>query len=153
QVFDGYDQCKEIPAGMHPDPNKKGCPLPDRDKDLVPDAVDACPDKPGAPSLDPKKNGCPGLVETKEGQIVILKQVFFATNKDTILKKSFPVLDAVAVALKQLPQIKKIAIEGHTDNKGKPELNRDLSDRRAKSVLKYLVDKGVEAGGSRPRAT
>ncbi|MFO0576363.1 MAG: OmpA family protein [Polyangia bacterium] len=145
-VFDGYDQCKDVPAGLNPDPNKKGCPLPDRDRDLVPDPTDACPDKPGAPNPDPKKNGCPGLVETREGQIVILKQVFFATNKDTILKKSFPVLDAVASALRQLPQVKRVAIEGHTDDKGKPELNRDLSDRRAKAVMKYLVDKGVEPG-------
>lgn len=145
-VFDGSDQCKDVPAGMFPDPNKKGCPLSDRDHDFVPDTVDACPDQSGAPSVDPQKNGCPGLVKMTEGQIVILRQVFFATNKDAILKKSYPVLDAVVAVLKATPGLKKIAIEGHTDNKGKPELNRDLSDRRAKSVLKYLVEHGVEPG-------
>jgi len=145
-VYDAKDQCKDVPAGIFPDPAKPGCPLPDRDRDSVPDPVDACPDKPGAPSPDPKKNGCPGLVEMKNGQIVILRQVFFATGKDTILKKSYVVLDAVVGALKSVPAIKKVAIEGHTDNKGKPELNRELSDRRAKSVMKYLVDHGIEAG-------
>ena len=82
-----------------PTPIAQGCPLPDRDKDVVPDKTDACPDTPGAPSSDPKKNGCPGLVEVKSGMIVILQQVFFATDKDVILKKSFPVLDAVADVL------------------------------------------------------
>jgi outer membrane protein OmpA-like peptidoglycan-associated protein len=130
---------------MFPDSAKPGCPLPDRDHDLVPDPSDACPDKAGAPSIDPKKHGCPGLVETKNGMIVILQQVFFATGKDTILKKSFKVLDAVASVMKATPQIKKVVIEGHTDNKGKPELNRDLSERRAKSVLQYLIAHGVEA--------
>jgi OOP family OmpA-OmpF porin len=76
---------------------------------------------------------------------VILKQVFFATNKDTILKTSYPVLDAVATALKAFPHIKKVRVEGHTDNQGKADYNTDLSDRRAKSVMAYLIVKGVEA--------
>ncbi len=159
-IFDSVDQCPDVPAGLHPDPEKIGCPLPDRDHDGVPDAVDACPDKPGAPSPDPKKNGCPGLVEMKGGMIVILRQVFFATNKDIIQKQSFPVLQAVADTLKVVPTIKRVGIEGHTDNKGKPELNTDLSDRRAKSVMRWLVEHDIAAdrleakgyGPSRPIA-
>jgi OOP family OmpA-OmpF porin len=105
-VYDGKDQCKTVPSGMFPDTAKPGCPLPDRDRDFVPDPTDACPDQAGAPSTDPKKNGCPGIVEVKNGQIVILRQVFFATGKDVILKKSFPVLDAVVSVLKSTPQFK-----------------------------------------------
>jgi len=144
-VFDYEDKCPQVPAGTHPetDPAKLGCPKPDRDHDTVPDDVDACPDKAGAPSPDPKKNGCPGLVEVKNGVIVIFQPVFFATGKDTILKKSFPVLNAVADALKAEPEIKKIMIEGHTDNRGKASKNMELSDRRARSVLNYLVSHGI----------
>jgi outer membrane protein OmpA-like peptidoglycan-associated protein len=145
-VYDTYDQCPTVAAGLNPDPQKPGCPLPDRDHDQIPDATDACPDKPGSPSPDPKKNGCPGLVEVKSGQIIIKEQVFFATNKDVVLKKSFTLLDVVAHTLNTLPQIKRVMIEGHTDNQGKPELNTDLSDRRAKSVMRYLISKGVAAG-------
>ena len=144
-VFDYEDKCPTVPAGVHPetDPAKLGCPKPDRDHDTVPDDVDACPDKPGAPSPDPKKNGCPGLIEVRNGVIVIFQPVFFATNKDRILAKSFPVLNAVADALKAEPEIKKVMIEGHTDNRGKASRNMELSDRRARSVLAYLVNKGV----------
>jgi OmpA-OmpF porin, OOP family len=144
-VFDYEDKCPQVPAGVHPetDPTKLGCPKPDRDHDTVPDDVDACPDKPGAPSPDPKKNGCPGLVEVRNGVIVIFQPVFFATNKDTILKKSFPVLNAVADALKAEPEIRKIMIEGHTDNKGKASKNMELSDRRARSVMNYMINKGI----------
>jgi outer membrane protein OmpA-like peptidoglycan-associated protein len=144
-VFDGQDQCKDVPAGMFPDDKKPGCPQADRDGDFVPDGVDACPDQKGAPSVDAKKNGCPGLVEVRSGQIVILRQIFFAKNKDKIEKKSFPILDAVVATLKTMPQVKKVAVEGHTDNKGKPERNRELSEQRAKSVVAYLVAHGVEA--------
>jgi hypothetical protein len=72
--------------------------------------------------------------------------VFFATNKDVILQKSFPVLQSVADALKVTKDIKKVAIEGHTDDRGKADYNRALSDRRAKSVLKWLTTTGgIEA--------
>ena len=142
-IFDSEDECPTVPMGAHPDPMKVGCPLPDRDHDTVPDALDACPDKFGAPSPDPKKNGCPGLVQVKGGQIVILQQVFFATDKDVILPKSFPLLIAVADVLLAQPEIKRVAVEGHTDNQGKPEHNLDLSDRRAKSVVKFLIKKGI----------
>lgn len=141
--FDYEDECPQVPAGAHPDPAHKGCPKPDRDHDTVPDDVDACPDKPGAPNPDPKKNGCPGLVEVKNGVIVIFQPVFFATGKDKILAKSYPVLNAVADALKAEPEIKKIMIEGHTDNVGKASKNMELSDRRARSVLTYLVQHGI----------
>jgi OmpA-OmpF porin, OOP family len=144
-IFDYEDKCPNVPAGTHPetDPAKLGCPKPDRDHDTVPDDVDACPDKPGAPSSDPKKNGCPGLIEVKNGVIVIFQPVFFATNKDKILAKSFPVLNAVADALKVEPEIKKVMIEGHTDNKGKASRNMELSDRRARSVMTYLIERGI----------
>jgi outer membrane protein OmpA-like peptidoglycan-associated protein len=142
-VYDFEDQCPEVPAGLKPDPQKKGCPLPDRDHDTVIDSEDACPDQPGAPNPDPKKNGCPGLVAVESGKITILQPVFFATNKDTILKKSHPLLTSLADALKASPQLKKIRIEGYSDDRGKRDYNVELSDRRARSVMKWLVEHGV----------
>ncbi|HEX2572128.1 MAG TPA: OmpA family protein [Polyangia bacterium] len=143
KVTDDVDQCLTVPAGLHPDPDKPGCPLPDRDEDSVVDKEDACPDQPGAPDPNPKKNGCPGLVQIKGGAIRILKPVYFATNKDVILSRSFPVLQAVANVLIAQPEIRRISIEGHTDNRGKPTWNRELSDRRAKSVQRWLIAHGI----------
>ncbi len=141
-VFDYQDRCPEVPQGARPDPNQPGCPLPDRDQDTVADSVDACPDKAGAPHPDPKKNGCPGLVEVKGGQLIIVQPVFFATNRDVILQKSYPVLQSVADALIATPQIRKLSIQGHTDDRGKRDYNVDLSARRARSVLSWLVTNG-----------
>ncbi len=159
-VLDSADLCPQAPAGLLPDPARRGCPLPDRDHDQVPDRLDSCPDQPGAPALDPKRNGCPGLVTVQADRIAILKPVFFAANKDVILKKSYPVLDAVAAALRQLPQLPQIVVQGHTDNRGKAERNTALSAQRARSVASYLVAKGIAAarltaegfGPSRPVA-
>jgi outer membrane protein OmpA-like peptidoglycan-associated protein len=146
---DGYvnhaDNCPKEPPGPHPDPARPGCPKSDRDRDTVPDDVDACPDEPGAPHDDPKLNGCPGLVRVDESQIAINKPVFFATDKATILKKSFPVLRAVAAALRATPAITSLSIEGHTDDRGSDAYNMDLSTRRAESVRKFLIAEGIEA--------
>jgi outer membrane protein OmpA-like peptidoglycan-associated protein len=141
-VLDPLDQCPDIHKGMKPDPGRSGCPAPDRDGDNVPDSEDACPDKPGAPHPDAKKNGCPGLVSVKGGKLIIVQPVFFATNRDIILQKSVPVLQSVADALKGAPEIKRVAIEGHTDDRGTHDYNVDLSDRRAKSVMKWLIERG-----------
>lgn len=142
-AYDYEDLCVDVPAGHKPDPQKKGCPLGDRDHDTVVDPEDACPDQPGAPSADPKKNGCPGMVQVRDGKIAILQPVFFATNKDVILKKSFPLLQSMADALKASPQIRKVLIEGHSDDRGKREYNIELSGRRAQSVKRWLVENGV----------
>ncbi|UQA55877.1 OmpA family protein [Polyangium aurulentum] len=122
-----------------------GCPEPDNDKDTVVDLDDQCPMEPGVVGGD--KPGCPkkpSNVIVTEKEIKIMQQVHFEFNKDKIRPESFPILDEVASVLKDNPKI-RIEIQGHTDNKGSAKLNKDLSERRAASVLKYLVSKGIDA--------
>ncbi|MDB4980920.1 MAG: outer membrane protein [Myxococcales bacterium] len=144
-VLDHADACPTQAQGLHPDPERPGCPAPDRDGDAVLDAIDACPETPGAPSADPKKNGCPGLVRVEIDRLTINRPVFFATDKDRILPKSFPVLKAVADALTATPEIKKISIDGHADVRGTAEYNLDLSRRRAENIKTFFVAHGVAA--------
>lgn len=143
-VRNHLDQCPTQHQGLHPDPARPGCPLSDRDNDNVPDAVDACPTEAGAPHPSPRRNGCPGLVRVEYGQIRILRPVFFATNADRILPRSRPVLQAVADALSASPEIRRLSIEGHTDDVGDVNRNRQLSQRRADNVMAFLIQAGVE---------
>ena len=53
-------------------------------------------------------------------------------------------LDEAASILKKNPDL-KVEIDGHTDSTGPAAYNMTLSERRAKAVMKYFVDKGVEA--------
>lgn len=86
------------------------------------------------------------LVVLKKEKIEIKKQVHFATAKDVILPDSAPLLDQVASTIISNPKLKVIRIEGHTDDQGDDAYNLDLSQRRAGSVVRALVDRGVEAG-------
>ena len=144
-VFDHADQCPAEPIGLHADPARAGCPAPDRDHDSVPDLTDHCPDRPGAPSADPVRNGCPGLVLVDGGQIRINRPVFFAPNRDVVLRTSFPVLTAVADALAATPEIRHVSVEGHTDDVGDDAANLELSQRRAASVVTWLTSHGIDA--------
>ena len=141
-VPDSVDACPDTPGVKSDDPKMNGCPS-DRDKDLVVDAEDACPDSPGPKDSDPKKNGCPA-VRIEAGQVKILEQIKFKTGSAEILKESQPIIDAVGKALKEHAEIKHLRVEGHTDNKGAAAMNKDLSKRRAASVVTALVKAGVE---------
>jgi OmpA-OmpF porin, OOP family len=70
--------------------------------------------------------------------------VLFETGSAQIQRQSFALLDDVYDVLKKHPEIMPIRVEGHTDNVGSRPYNLDLSNRRAKSVMEYLVRKGLD---------
>lgn len=80
----------------------------------------------------------------KVESVIRLNNIFFETNKWELLPTSRTELDGLVSILSQNPTM-KIEIRGHTDNVGSDESNASLSDNRAKSVVKYLTDKGIAA--------
>ena len=73
---------------------------------------------------------------------IVLKNIFFATNKFDLQPESQSELDKVVSFLKENPSL-RIEISGHTDNQGKPGDNLVLSNNRSKAVVNYLIGKGV----------
>ena len=143
-ITDDVDACPKEKGVSHVDPAKHGCPASkDTDGDGIVDAEDACPDKAGVADPDPKKHGCPAA-QIEAGQIKIIEQVQFATKSAKILPASDAVLSAVLEILKAHPEITKVSVEGHTDNRGGKGYNKDLSKRRAASVVKWLTDTGID---------
>jgi outer membrane protein OmpA-like peptidoglycan-associated protein len=147
-IIDAEDACPDVPGVKSDDPKKNGCPLPkDRDGDGILDDEDACPDEPGVRTDDPKTNGCPPrTVQVKGDEIIILEQVQFDTGKATIKKVSDKLLDEVAIVLDTHPEIKKLEVQGHTDDRGTPASNKLLSKARAAAVMKALTKRGISAG-------
>jgi outer membrane protein OmpA-like peptidoglycan-associated protein len=80
------------------------------------------------------------------GAKMVLNNIFFETNKATIKPESEGELELLANLLIENPTI-RLEISGHTDNVGSYRANQKLSEARAKSVVEYLVAKGV--GSSR----
>lgn len=91
------------------------------------------------PPYDPPKD----TTEYKIGNVFILKNIFFDFDKSNILQESYNELQKLIEILKSHPNM-KIEIGGHTDDKGTIEYNQKLSESRAKAVVKYLVNKGID---------
>jgi outer membrane protein OmpA-like peptidoglycan-associated protein len=70
--------------------------------------------------------------------------VQFDTGKATIKKVSDKLLDEVAGVLAAHPEILKIEVQGHTDNRGTKGGNKILSEQRAAAVMKALVARGID---------
>jgi outer membrane protein OmpA-like peptidoglycan-associated protein len=145
-IPDQYDKCPDQPEDKDGIDDADGCPEDDADNDGIPDAKDACPKEPGQPDPDPKKNGCPKFIRLEGSSVRVLQQVHFATGSATILPDSFPMLNEIVKLLQATPGIKKMRVEGHTDNRGAAAMNLDLSKRRAAAVAAYLTQHGIEAG-------
>jgi len=163
-VPDDEDKCPDQP-GLR---ELQGCPDGDRDGDGVPDSQDRCPDEKGPKELDgcpdtdgdgvpdiddkcptvpgPAQNdGCPGeaVVEIETERLSLKDAITFDTGRDTIRPESKRILDEIAAVLKAHPEIRRIRVEGHTDNVGGQAYNLDLSERRARAVVAALLSRAV----------
>jgi len=157
-VPDELDKCPNTPAGVAVDAT--GCPL-DSDGDGIPDYLDECPHSPKGAKVLP--NGCalvgdcrkprPGEQVDGNGcavqQSFILKGVKFEFDSDRLTKEAQAILDQVAQTLQAYPNV-NTEVAGHTDNIGSDSYNLGLSERRAISVKKYLVEHGVNGNRLRP---
>jgi outer membrane protein OmpA-like peptidoglycan-associated protein/tetratricopeptide (TPR) repeat protein len=86
------------------------------------------------------------LIKVKIGKKVVLKNILFETGKSVLTISSYTELDRLLNIMKD-NALMKIEISGHTDKTGSEPLNFKLSEARAKAVVDYLVQKGVD--GSR----
>lgn len=136
-VSDSKDQCPNTPAGVAVD--AKGCAL-DSDNDGVADYFDKCPNTSAGLQVDEK--GCKFVLTGTEE---ITLKVQFPTNSSIVDRAYFSEIEEVALFMKKYAKVNAV-IEGYTDNTGSAAYNETLSQRRANSVMKVLVDRfGIAA--------
>lgn len=161
-IKDGVDKCPTVPGvaafGGCPDTDADGiedamdkCPTvagisafqgcPDTDMDGTEDSKDKCPKTYGPIS----NNGCP-VIEAADREVLTfaMKAVQFQLGKATLVNESYGVLNQIVNIMNKYPDY-KLSIDGHTDNTGTAEVNRKLSENRAKACYDYLLSKGIPA--------
>ncbi|MNK93507.1 Outer membrane porin F precursor [compost metagenome] len=82
------------------------------------------------------------VVVVKEETIVI-RDVHFQFDKATLTQADKGVLDKIATRLKGEAPNAQLTVTGHTDSVGSDAYNQKLSDKRAHSVVEYLIQEGV----------
>ena len=121
----------------------------DEDGDGVLDSRDKCPGTPKGVRVD--ADGCPPpapapVVEetavVKE-EVIVIRDVHFQFDSAKLTPADKDVLDTIATRLKQESSSAQLTVTGHTDSVGSDAYNQKLSDRRAHSVVEYLISQGV----------
>ncbi len=131
-VLDGSDACPSTPMGVEIDNN--GC-ASDSDGDGVPDYLDQCLETLSGDIVD--TTGC-------NLPLVTLQALIGFELESAVLKPEGKlILDGILSDLRDRAN-QEISIEGHTDSTGSDAYNIDLSQRRAESVVNYLVLKGID---------
>lgn len=137
-VDDDDDSCPNTQSGVSVD--SRGCPI-DSDGDGIPDYRDKCPDSEAGAKV--VADGC--YVELDE-TVTIDLNLEFENNSIFVTADQRPKLQEVVNFLRQYPTTSAV-IEGHTDSGGSAQYNQQLSEMRASSVYKYLVQEaGVSPG-------
>ena len=145
---------EDVAMATPPPPPTAADPFPDRDNDGIRDDLDKCPDDPENYNGYQDDDGCPDhdpeaddhhLVVVGKSRIDLLERIEFEFDK-AVLRPSAPhILDAVARAMNDNPDIELVEVQGHTDEQGPDTYNLALSQRRAEAVVAYLVAHGVAA--------
>jgi outer membrane protein OmpA-like peptidoglycan-associated protein len=142
-VPDTLDHCPNQAEDMDGFQDTDGCPDPDNDQDGVPDALDRCPLETGTPATE----GCSRLrykgVEVTPTALRLTEPVLFEADTAAIRSVSFPLLDALVVAMGEHREV-SLEIQGHTDSRGDDHHNMQLSLARAQAVMAYLVQHGID---------
>ncbi|MCK5267471.1 MAG: OmpA family protein [Spirochaetes bacterium] len=84
------------------------------------------------------------VIKTSRGLKIRISNIEFAFNKWVLKKPNSPILNRVGEILKKYADY-KVLIEGYTDNIGNRNYNIMLSSRRARTVMKYLIKRGIKA--------
>lgn len=162
-VADIDDKCVNTKPGTKVDAN--GCPF-DSDGDGVTDDIDRCPnvfgvaalkgcpdtDSDGIADLDDKcpnakgtieNKGCPEIPKAEIYRITLIgTKIFFENNSDKLKVASLSQLDELSKILYKYESA-SLTIARHTDSVGKDDFNMTLSQKRAESVKRYLIEKGI----------
>jgi outer membrane protein OmpA-like peptidoglycan-associated protein len=147
-LVDRDDLCEREAEDFDDVEDRDGCPETDADGDHIADQDDRCKLKPETYNQVEDDDGCPDndMITMTDGSFETLKPIQFEFDSAVIKPESYPVVQAVADALKVHRQIKRMEIGGHTDSRGSAAYNLALSRRRAAAVRTFLEEAGIDAG-------
>lgn len=149
------DACPLRPEDLDGHADADGCPDDDNDGDGVLDGADRCPTEQETINGVDDEDGCPDEGDARvlvgPDRLELTERIFFETASDALQRRSTGILKQAAQVLRAGLGDRRVRVEGHTDSQGDPERNVDLSERRARRVMAFLVNAGVPAAALEAR--
>jgi outer membrane protein OmpA-like peptidoglycan-associated protein len=143
-ILDTQDRCPLRAETTNGIDDEDGCPEEDTDQDGYLGSRDKCPDAPESKNGFQDDDGCPDELPPEVKKFTgVIEGINFKTGSASILPGSFTILDRAVQVLQEFPSL-RVEIQGHTDNRGRAEVNRELSQRRAEAVRTYFITRGVK---------
>ncbi len=156
-VSDDDDRCPEVVEDHDGFQDEDGCPDLDDDRDGMPDSEDLCPRHAETRNNYDDDDGCPDeppagaeVITVERGQVRLRQRVSFAANLVAIPSRSMRPLGDLARFLEAHPELRRLRVEGHADDRGTRREAFNLSFRRAEVITRYLVGHGVDASRLEP---
>lgn len=146
-ILDDQDKAPNQPEDMDGFMDADGVPDPDNDNDGIADVDDPCPNEAETLNGFEDADGCPDEkpeVAVEKGAAIVLEGVTFATGSARLTQNAKIILDKVVRTMTKNPDL-VLEIRGYTDNTGSYNGNLRISQKRAESVMAYLVSKGITA--------
>jgi len=156
-VPDSLDQCPLVVEDHDGFEDEDGCPDLDDDNDNLPDSEDRCPRAPETVNGYEEEDGCPDelpgsreRIEWNGNEIRLRQRVYFAVGRWQVPPLFNPILTELGDFLVAHPEIRRLRVEGHSDDRGTRREGFSLSLRRAQSVVAFLVERGVSTSRLEP---
>jgi large repetitive protein len=147
-MADPDDRCPTAAEDKDGVEDTDGCPDVDLDTDGdgLRDPIDRCPAEAETVNSHEDEDGCPdqppAAAPPPPPAAVEFQPLLFPANFTSVRPEVVPALESALKQLNDNPQL-RIAIDGHSSNDGKPELNQKLSEKRALAVYRWLVEHGI----------
>lgn len=140
-VCDGIDQCSGTPKGEKVNP--AGCSASQLAVAKVPATLPPPPAAQEIPRpVTPPPTPAPQQSEVEKQLVetgnIVLRDVYFETDKATLLPESEARLDEAGAAIEKFADL-KVEVQGHSDSRGATKYNEKLSQARAEAVREYLL--------------
>jgi flagellar motor protein MotB len=146
-IPDAQDRCPNDAEDRDGFQDDDGCPDLDNDGDGIADDKDKCPNEPETRNGVDDDDGCPdsGGAAMPSSRVDLSEVIPFEAGRDRPTARGEQLLEKVAEKLKANPQVRRVRIEGHTDDSERPPKKRqELSQARALTVREILIKRGVD---------
>ncbi len=142
-IVDSRDTCPEEAEDKDGFADSDGCPEEDNDFDGFPDGEDECPNLPESFNDHKDKDGCPDYFRVENNKLVFKRRIRFKRKEAELHDPAFEVIEELAATIISNTAWQEVHITVHTSGRGNDDAQQVLSERRASTILRLLIQSGV----------